>query len=53
MDDFTGIEWDDFENFESLVEKEADDVDFLVDMDEVVDRMMTDPDYYDNVVGWF
>ena len=23
------------------------------DLDDVVDKMMTDPDYYDRVVGWF
>ena len=53
MDDFTGHEWDDFENFESLVEREADEVDFIVDTDDMVDRLMTDDDYYDRVVGWF
>ena len=53
MDDFTGHEWDDFENFESLVEREADEAEVLRDIDDVVDRMMTDPGYYDRVVGWF
>ena len=23
------------------------------DLDDVIDKMMTDPDYYDRVVGWF
>lgn len=53
MDDFTDYEWDDLENFESLVEREADEVDFIVDTDDMVDRLMTDDDYYDRVVGWF
>lgn len=53
MDDFTDYEWDDFENFEILVEREAEEVDFIVDTDDMVDRLMTDDDYYDRVVGGF
>ena len=53
MDDFTSHDWDEFENFESLVERESDYVDYMVDTDELVDRLMTDDDFYDNVVGWF
>lgn len=47
MDDFTGAEWDDFENFEDVVEQDADDVDFIVD------AMMTSEKFHDEIVGWF
>lgn len=53
MDDFTAAEWDEFDNFERLVEREADYLDTKLVADEMIDRMMTDDDFYDNVVGWF
>jgi hypothetical protein len=54
MDDFTGAEWDEFENFEDLVERESDYAEFVAaEADEMAKRMMTDPDYYDKIVGWF
>jgi len=53
MDDFTGHEWDDFENFESLVERESEYYELSADLDEMTDRMMTDPKYHDEIVGWF
>lgn len=53
MEDFTSIEWDEFDNFEALVEQEADFVDLQAGIDEVVDRMMISEGYYDRVVGWF
>lgn len=35
-------------------EEPLDDTDPLTeDLDEVLDKMMTDPKYYDNLVGWF
>jgi hypothetical protein len=53
MDDFTSAEWDEFENFESLVERESDYIDIQAGLDEVVDRMMCDPKFHDEIVGWF
>jgi hypothetical protein len=53
MDDFTGEEWDEFDNFEDLVERESDYFELVADLDEKVDKMMTDPKYYDQIVGWF
>ena len=53
VDDFTSVDWDGFENFEDLVEREADYVDFQAGVDEMVDRMMCDPKFHDEIVGWF
>jgi hypothetical protein len=53
MDDFTGEEWDEFDNFEDLVERESDYFELVADLDEKMDKMMTDPKYYDQIVGWF
>lgn len=53
MDDFTSVEWDEFDNFESLIERESDYVDIQADLDEVVDRMMCNPKFHDEIVGWF
>jgi len=53
MDDFTGEEWDEFDNFEDLVERESDYFELVADLDEKVDKMMTDPKYHDDIVGWF
>jgi hypothetical protein len=53
MDDFTGEEWDEFDNFEDLVERESDYFELVADLDEKVDKMMTNPKYYDQIVGWF
>lgn len=53
VDDFTGSEWDEFDNFEALVEREADYVDLQADLDETVDKMMTSPKFHDEIVGWF
>ena len=45
MEEWNGTEW---------VEVSEDDVeDIPQDLDDVVDKMMTDSDYYDKVVGWF
>lgn len=53
MDDFTGHEWDEFDNFEDIVERDADYVDLVADLDETVDKMMTSPKFHDEIVGWF
>ena len=53
MDDFTGEEWDEFDNFEDIVERESDYYEMIADADEKVKRMMTDSKYYDEIVGWF
>jgi len=53
MNDFTGEEWDEFDNFEALVERESDYFELVADLDEKVDKMMTDPKYHDDIVGWF
>lgn len=43
MDDLTGYEWDEYENFEPMIEREADYTDFLIwyerslGLDEVID----------------
>lgn len=48
MDEWNGTEWVTTEDY-TLDEWE----DRPVDVDDVVDRMMTDPGYYDEIVGWF
>ena len=58
MEIWNGKEWisvelDEFDMFDSLVERESDYVDFQADLDEVVDRMMCNPKFYDEIVGWF
>lgn len=53
MDDFTSMDWDDFENFDALVEREAVYVDIQAGLDEVTDRMMCDAKFHDEIVGWF
>ncbi len=53
MDDFTGAEWDEFDNFEDLVERESDYAEITADIDEMAKKMMVDPKYHDEIVGWF
>lgn len=53
MDDFTSVDWDDFENFDDFVEREAAYVDIQAGIDERNDRMMCDPKFHDEIVGWF
>ncbi len=53
MDDFTGAEWDEFDNFEDLVERESDYAEITADIDEMAKKMMADPKYHDEIVGWF
>ncbi len=53
MDDFTGYEWDEFDSFEDLVERESDYAEITADIDEMAKKMMVDPKYHDETVGWF
>ena len=46
MEEWNGIEW-------VIIDEDDNSEDNPQDLDDVVDKMMTDPDYYDNVVGWF
>lgn len=49
MDEWNGTEWVVTEDYAPDDEWE----DRPSDLDDVVDRMMTDPGYYDEIVGWF
>lgn len=48
MDEWNGTEWVTTEDY---TPDEWEDR--PVDLDDVVDRMMTDPGYHDEIVGWF
>jgi hypothetical protein len=41
------------EQADAMIDYAQDDEETLKDLDDVVDRMMTDPVFYDRVVGWF
>lgn len=49
MDEWNGSEWVTTADYTP----EDEMVDPPADMDDVVDRMMTDPKFYDDIVGWF
>ena len=49
MDEWNGTEWVVTEDYTPDDEWE----DRPSDLDDVVDRMMTDPKFYDEIVGWF
>ena len=49
MDEWNGSEWVTIEDYTPDDERE----DRPSDLDDVVDRMMTDPKFYDEIVGWF
>lgn len=49
MDEWNGTEWVVTEDYTPDDEWE----DRPDDLDDVVDRMMTDPKFYDDIVGWF
>jgi len=49
MDEWNGTEWVTTEDYTPDDEWE----DRWNDLDDVVDRMMTDTDYHDEIVGWF
>lgn len=49
MDEWNGSEWVTIEDYTPDDEWE----DRPSDLDDVVDRMMTDPKFYDEIVGWF
>ena len=49
MDEWNGTEWVVTEDYTPDDEWE----DHPDDLDDVVDRMMTDPKFYDEIVGWF
>lgn len=49
MDEWNGSEWVTIEDYTPDDEWE----DRTSDLDDVVDRMMTDPKFYDEIVGWF
>jgi hypothetical protein len=49
VDEWNGTEW------VTIVDYTPEDEwqDNPADLDDVVDRMMTDPKFYDDIVGWF
>ena len=52
LNDMTDIP-DDATNVESQIAREDDYAILIADLDEIVDKMMCDPSYYDEIVGWF
>jgi len=53
VDEWNGNEWVTIVDYSRFEDDEDSSVNMSEDLDDVVDRMMTDPKFHDNIVGWF
>ena len=53
VDEWNGSEWVTIVDYSRFEDDEDSSVNMSEDLDDVVDRMMTDPKFHDNIVGWF